>query len=173
MTEELNLIGVKGGRLLTIGCGEVLEKLKLGVPVEGGRLLDVAEVAYIIFTGACRVVDGNSELGLDKLFIEYGRSKYDWIRFAVILDLRERGRKARVGFGENDVIYYKGSEKYQVFVVEENAPIPAESLAEWTRMAVMKGYEPIVAVVDAHGDVTYYSTRVLKISDLKEVVGNA
>ena len=173
MAEELAIIGVRDGRLLTTGCEAVLDRLKLGVPAREGRLLDVAEVAYVVFTEACRVVDDGGGLSLDRLFVRYGRSKYDWIRFAVILDLRERGRRARAGFGENDVIYYKGSERYQVFVIEENAPIPAESLAEWTRMAVMKGYEPIVAVVDAHGDVTYYSTRVLKVSDLKEVMGSA
>ncbi|OYT47399.1 MAG: hypothetical protein B6U85_05330 [Desulfurococcales archaeon ex4484_42] len=54
-----------------------------------------------------------------------------------------------------------------VFVAEENSPLEAKQLIEWIDVAIKKGYEPVLAVVDAHGDVTYYSMLLLRPEDLK------
>ena len=163
------------GKLLVSEGEALLSKLDLGHKsvLKGVWVLDVAEAAYLIFTEAAQLEDEEGPLDLARLFAKYSRSKYDWIRFVVLLNLRERGRRAKVGFGVNDIIYGKGSDKAMVFVIEENSPLRAGALIEWTRDAIMKGYEPVIAVVDAHGDVTYYSTRVLKVSDLREVVKSA
>ncbi|HDD26374.1 MAG TPA: hypothetical protein ENF75_04715, partial [Acidilobales archaeon] len=77
-------------------------------------------------------------------------------KFAVYYDLRMRGRRVRMGFQENDLIVEYGSEKIAVFVTEENNPIAVSKLLEWIKYALSKGLKPILAVVDMHGDITYY-----------------
>ena len=57
-----------------------------------------------------------------------------------------------------------------VFVTEENSPITANELVEWVKTSLSKGYQPIIAVVDAHGDVTYYTMHILRIEDIEEVL---
>jgi len=116
------------------------------------------------------VKDAEGEVDLKKLFVKYARSRYDWIKFTVLTDLRNRGRKTRSGFSQNTLIYEWGNEKIMVFVTEENSPIVAGELIEWIKISLSKGYQPVIAVVDAHGDVTYYSMHILRIEDVEEVV---
>ncbi len=172
--EVIKVIGRRGSKLVVSCNGILLSKLGLGEAnpdLKGTMLLDVSEAAYLIFNGLAKLVDGDGEVSLDKLFTKYSGGRNDWIKFVVLLDLRERGRRARAGFGDNDLIYEKGQQRIQVFVIEENSPLISGRIIEWTRKSIMKGFEPVIAVVDAHGDVTYYSTRILNLSDLKEVVG--
>ncbi len=133
----------------------------------GLYVLDIAELAYIIYKSIATVLDRDGDkLGLMNLFIRYSRSAVDWIKFTVLLDLRDRGRKARAGYYKNSLIYSRGNSKIMVFVTEENAPLKAALLVEWVSSALSKGYEPVLAVVDAHGDVTYYSMFPVRVNEL-------
>ncbi len=133
----------------------------------GLYVLDIAELAYVIYRSIAIVLDKNGvELDLMNLFNKYSRSTVDWIKFTVLLDLRDRGRKARAGYHKNSLIYSKGNSKIMVFVTEENAPLRAALLVEWISSALSKGYEPVLAVVDAHGDVTYYSMFPVRVNEL-------
>ena len=169
---ELMIINVHEGRLEVSGCSKVIENLELGVrPLRSSTyLLDISEVAYLIFKGLAKVKDLEGYLDLNKLFTKYSRSKYDWVKFTVLLDLRERGRKVRAAFMDNVLILDRGNRKVMIFVTEENSPIEASKLYEWASLALSKGYEPVLAVVDAHGDVTYYSLLLVRVEELGGVM---
>ena len=159
---------VREGKLLVKGCVSLARKLSLGVrAVSGGYLLDIAELAYVIFTESTRVRDSSGELlDLESLFRKYSRDRRDWIRFKVLLDLRLKGRRARAGFSSNSLYMSLKSEEVLVFVAEENSLVRASQLHEWVEKAVLKGYTPLIALVDASGDVTYYIMRIQRVPDL-------
>jgi len=165
----LIITGKLDNKIGVIGDTNYLRKLGLGTYSEALKLylLDLAEIAYIMYKGLAKFKDSKGEISLRDLFTKYSSSKVDWIKFTVLLDLRNRGRKAKAGFSPNSLIYEKGSSKVMVFVAEENSPLEAKQLIEWIDVAIKKGYEPVLAVVDAHGDVTYYSMLLLRPEDLK------
>ncbi len=160
--------GVKDSRLIIEGCERLLDKFELGAKLVGGeRIIDVAEAAYLIFIKAANFLDASGEaLELETLFTKYSFSKDDWVRFTVLLDLRSRGRKARAGYSSNTLLL-EGPNQYLVFVAEENSPVRAETISSWVNEAVLKGFNPVIALVDSNGDVTYYAVRAQRASDLR------
>ncbi|MFN3268685.1 MAG: hypothetical protein ACK416_05450, partial [Zestosphaera sp.] len=89
-----------------------------------------------------------------------------WIKFTTFLDLRSRGRVAQPGYGENVLIFEMKGQKYAVYVVEENSPLSTKELLSWIDSALLKNLEPLLALVDANGDVTYYTMRKYRLEDL-------
>ena len=159
---------VRKGRLLVKGCVGLLKKLGFGVrTLSGDYLLDIAELAYLIFTESASVRDLSGDLlDLESLFRKYSRERSDWVRFTVLLDLRLKGRRARAGFSPDSLYLSMKDEEVLVFVAEENSLVRASQLHEWVENALLKGYTPIIALVDASGDVTYYSMRIQRVTDL-------
>ncbi|MCD6324280.1 MAG: hypothetical protein J7L55_04140 [Desulfurococcales archaeon] len=158
---------VREGRLVVQECEDALQRFGLGAKlITGEWVLDVAEAAYLVFTKVIKLVEGGGDvLSLEALFRKYSFSKDDWIRFTVLLDLRSRGRKARVGYSSNTLVL-EGSQQFLVFVAEENSPVRAETIYSWVNEAVLKGFNPVIALVDGNGDVTYYAVRAQRSSDL-------
>ncbi|MEM1982618.1 MAG: hypothetical protein QXD94_02765 [Sulfolobales archaeon] len=161
----------KDGKFVFLDGLDEIRELNLGNYVKslGGFVLDVSEVAYIIYKNLGKLVVDGEELTLDELFTKYSRNPNDWIKFVVMCDLRDRGRKVKAGFSDNSLIFERDG-KYLVYVTEENSPITPNDLVNWLSSASSKEYEPIVAVVDAHGDVTYYELLGIRAQDLKEVI---
>lgn len=122
-----------------------------------------------MYVRAGRVLVGNKEVSIEDLFSTYSRDPNDWIKFVVLYDLRSRGRKAKAGYSSNTLIYEHNG-KYMVYVTEENAPITPNDIVNWVSSALSKGYEPLLAVVDAHGDVTYYKILNVRARELAEVI---
>lgn len=172
MSAVVRIVGIEGRRLIVKEGREVLEGLGVGSKsvVRNVYMIDVAEAAYIVFSGAAELIDENgAPISLEDLFSKYSRSKYDWIKFTVLLDLRTRGRRARSGYSENTLILERNGDRKMIFVAEENSPIKSGKLIEWAEDAVRKGYDPVIALVDANGDVTYYTMRVQRVEDLRGV----
>ena len=168
MSEVLHIVEVREGKLL-VGESNLLRKMGLGTPSIGkeGIVLDVSEAAYLIYTETAQLIDTDGEaLTLEELFSRYSSGRYDWIKFSVMLDLRSRGRRVRAGFAPNTLVMDLGGRRVAVFVAEENSPLRAGEVVEWAEDAVRKGYDPLMALVDANGDVTYYSMRKMRIDDL-------
>lgn len=164
-------VHVRDGRFVVTDNLDEVKELNLGNYVKsfGGVVLDVSEVAYIMYRNLGKLVVDDKELTLDELFTYYSRSQNDWIKFVVLCDLRDRGRKAKAGFSDNSLIFERDG-KYMVYVTEENSPITPNDLVNWLSSAISKEYEPLIAVVDAHGDVTYYELLSVRAYDLKEVI---
>jgi tRNA-intron endonuclease len=47
-------------------------------------------------------------------------------------------------------------------VLEESRKIPVEELTSFVEEAMHNGWEPVVAIVDRYGDITYYRMRPLR-----------
>ncbi len=166
----VKIVAVENNKVLVDGDPYIFKDLKIGLKhnLTSNYVLDVVELAYVIYSGVGRVLDeSGKELSLEDIFAKYSKSKYDWVKFSVFVDLRNRGRVARIGYLENVLLVEFGSRKFAVYVAEENSPIKSGDILVWVEKALMKGYEPVLALVDAHGDVTYYTLRTQKLEDLK------
>ncbi len=80
--------------------------------------------------------------------------------FLVYYDLRRRGRRVRRGVRPRTLIVsYSGRRMLEVLVLSEGRPTSVRRIVEWSKAAAKDDYEPIIAVVDDYGIVTYYSAR--------------
>ncbi len=122
-----------------------------------GKILDPLEVAYLLHEDRAIVFgDGGKILTLRDLASMYADKKEWWLLFTVLHDLYKRGRIARRGFGENDLILEREGKRYQIYVTEENVIVSVNELLEWIDKTFAKNMIPVIAVVDMYGDVTYY-----------------
>jgi tRNA splicing endonuclease len=166
----LRIVGSEGWRYLVEDSSGLLRELLLGWSARGNLyLLDISELAYVVYKGLADVLVDGEPIDLGYLYFKLPTDEYGWAKFTVLLDLRERGRRARSGYSPRELLYVKGSERVLVLVLEENTLIEASSILDWVRSALMRGCTPVVAVVDAHGDVTYYAASVVRSSDLSRV----
>lgn len=153
--------GVNEARKLGIGY---LDKLR------GKYVVDFIEAAYILQSTKGIVIDSSGNpLDLKTLFIKYSRKSIDWAKFSVYYDLRKRGRKVKIGFTENDLIVEYGNERMLIFVTEENIGITVNKLLEWVKYSFSKGFKPLLAVVDMHGDITYYEITEVSLANIKDM----
>ncbi len=169
MGETLRIVGIRDSKLLVRGSPDVFVEARVGIktPELSTFLLDLVELAYLVYLKEYKVIDVDGQnLNLGDLFSRYSRSRYDWIKFTTFLDLRNRGRVAQPGYGENVLIFEMRGQKYAVYVVEENSPLSTKELVSWIDSALLKNLEPLLALVDANGDVTYYTMRKYRLEDL-------
>ncbi len=169
MDASVEVIDVKEGKLLVKGPPGVFAEARIGARMAEHDVftVDLVELAYLIYAKDCGVVDRDGQrLDLEDVFSRYSQSRYDWIKFTTFLDLRSRGRVVTPGYGENVLLFEMKGQKYVVYVVEENSPLDTKELLSWIESALLKNLEPLLALVDANGDVTYYTLRTYKVEDL-------
>ncbi|MEM0043377.1 MAG: hypothetical protein QXJ51_00010 [Sulfolobales archaeon] len=122
-----------------------------------GEAIEPLEVAYLLQEERAIVLDeSNRVLELKDLVMIYSSKREWWLLFTVLYDLHKRGRIARRGFGDRDLILEREGKKYQIYVTEENVFIPISIILDWIESSMKKGFIPVIAVVDMYGDVTYY-----------------
>ena len=125
-------------------------------------LLDPLEVAYLAFKGKGEIVEDGKKVALEEFFSRvHSRDSLFWVKFTVYYDLRSRGRVVKPGFTSNSLLLYESKNtripaEMIVYVVEESSMFTLEKLLEWVEIAAKNDKTPILAVVDRHGDVTYY-----------------
>ncbi|MEM0014391.1 MAG: hypothetical protein QXS42_03470 [Zestosphaera sp.] len=169
MERSVKIVGVKDGKLLVKGPPDLFAESRVGsrTPEQVIFILDLVELAYLVYAKECEVVDVDERnLRLEDIFSKYSQSRYDWIKFTTFTDLRGRGRVALPGYGENILLFEMKGQKYAVYVVEENSPLDTKELMSWIESALLKNLEPLLALVDANGDVTYYTLRICRVEDL-------
>ncbi|MDM7275938.1 MAG: hypothetical protein P3X22_007510 [Thermoprotei archaeon] len=80
--------------------------------------------------------------------------------FLVYHDLRRRGRRVKRGSRSGTLIVDLGRGRLaEILVLEEGTPMTLEKLAEWSRGASASNHEPMVAIVDRAGVISYYEAR--------------
>jgi len=128
-----------------------------GLLFEDGRI-DVLEAAYLLARCKARL-DG--ECGwVEALRILGSVESVDL--FHVYYDLRKRGRNVRRGVRRSTLLLrVSGSRTAEILVLGEGRPVTIEWLVEWSRTASGDGKDPVIAVVDGHGNVTYYHARAV------------
>ncbi|MCD6114475.1 MAG: hypothetical protein J7J78_04170 [Thermoprotei archaeon] len=131
--------------------------------------LEDVEVAYLAYRGTVKPDFKGEEVSLEKLFQILERNNPELpLMFTVYQDLRMRGRVVKPGYRRNVLLLYtKGAKSVAdkaVYVVgEETAEFTIEELIKWITEALKLNKEPIVAIVDKHGDVTYYEVKKVEL----------
>ena len=126
----------------------------------GESEINVFDALYRAKKGEVEVIDASGRrLGWFELARRLSMKDENlWIMFAVYYDLRERGRRAEHGpFQNSFTLYMGGKPKMLVFVTEETVSFPSKKIVEWLEASRKMGREAVIAIVDKHGEVSYYT----------------
>jgi len=125
---------------------------------EGLRLTPL-ETAYLLYKGRISATLDGREAGFRDLMAYYSRrNELMWVMFTVYYDLRKRGRKPVQGPSRNSLVFRDPRGNIvEVYVLEENRVISLTDVLEMLEASVRNGRTPVLAIVDRHGDVTYYA----------------
>ncbi|MEM1619280.1 MAG: hypothetical protein QXU97_03450 [Fervidicoccaceae archaeon] len=121
--------------------------------------IDVFELAYATKKGKteARGSDGNKIDWIDVIRIYSSEEPRAWVMFSVYYDLIERGRLVKRGPLPHGFTMYSGGKPLaNIVVLEETVPLVVNSLIEWLQTSRKQGRALILAIVDKHGDVSYY-----------------
>ncbi len=158
----------RGIVLRLLGLGEVevvegLEELKSVLGRELAERIPLCEAVLLVVDGKAELVDKEGR----KLTVEEAvaiASRYNpevWVKVEVYMDLKRRGRIVVPGPRHNTLLVKlrKRSPNYDyyVLVTEERRPIKLSLITSFIEEASKNGWTPLIAVVDAYGDVTYYT----------------
>jgi tRNA-intron endonuclease len=136
--------------------------------------IDIIEALYLLYTGHAIVLDENEKpLSFEKLMKLYTRlNPYAWVEFEVYLDLRKRGRLPVKGPREHTFLLRRGKRAKQythyVLVLEENRPIKISMVYNFVEEAIKNSWQPLIAIVDRYGDITYYSVMLFHPQTLEK-----
>ncbi len=126
-----------------------------------GRILDPLEAAFMV--SRCVAEVATKGCGWFEALSVVEEAGLPLAMFFVYYDLRKRGRIVRRGIRRGTLIVDTGgSRPLEVRVLRGGSPISIGDLIEWSRIAAGDGKEPVIAVVDGHGDVTYYTARAVR-----------
>jgi len=136
-------------------------------PLSNNRV-HVIEALYLIYRGIAKAFSKDGEpISFEELMRLYSvENPYAWVEFETYLDLRKRGRHPIPGPRPHTFLLRrrKMEQKYThyVLVLEENRPISLETLYSFIREAFSNSWEPILAIVDRYGDLTYYEALLFR-----------
>ncbi len=83
--------------------------------------------------------------------------------FIVYFDLRRRGKKVTVGPRPRTLLYnVTDNRTAEVLILSEGNYVKLMDIVRWSQRAVADAHEPILAIVDESGGVTYYEARVVR-----------
>jgi len=118
---------------------------------------DPLEVAYRVVRGVVEVEGSGSGWSPALSLLESVGVPVDL--FLVFYDLRRRGRRVRRGVRPGTLIAEYGSRRFEILVLSLGSRRRVGSLLDWSRLAAADDREPVIAVVDGYGSVTYYTAR--------------
>lgn len=139
----------------------------LGYQPENSEI-HVIEALYILYTGQGRAVsEDGAEIGFKEVMEAYTSiNPLAWVEFEVYYDLKKRGRMPVPGPRPHTLLLRGGkkSPKYTryILVLEESRSITPDYLSGFVEEALHNDWEPVVAIVDRYGDITYYSITLFR-----------
>lgn len=137
--------------------------------------LESFEALFLLYSGRLTLLRGKQVLTFDSFLNMCRRSDPDILtRFLIYRDLRTRGYVAKDGFGfgadfrvyERGQFGQKGS-KLLIFGLVEGQPEKMGKLQKKIREITQMGKEPIMAVLDRHGEIIYYKINVMELRENK------
>jgi tRNA splicing endonuclease len=137
-------------------CDRLRER---GYLYEGGEI-DPFEAMLQAVRGRLRLEDGSEGWPALLRILEALRVQ---LKMAIVyLDLRRRYPQVRRGPRKDTFIASgKSGRAIEVLVLEEGEEVTVAQLGLWSQAAASDGHEPVVAIVDRNGQVTYYQARVV------------
>ncbi len=109
------------------------------------------EDLYLKYSKACIAEDDVKAVG----------SVSSWCKFVVYLDLRKKGRLVHGGLSESTLSFTLRGEKIEVLPVIEGFRVRLDGILRFTEMCRRNERKGVVAIVDKHGEVTYYEVSVI------------
>ena len=155
------------GRIVVTRGGERLREGRINE--KGLRELHPVEAAYPVYTDRLKRRDElGQELGLEELFKRID-SDMLWILFIVYSDLRRKGKRVRPGPDPRVLYIERGDNVVEMLVLEENSVVSPEEILQFIKRALSKGFEPMIAIVDMYGDITYYEISKVSFKPIERV----
>lgn len=137
----------------------------LGRSIREGARITLIEAAYLVYIGAAKVASINGkELSFrDLMRHALTKNPYAWVEFEVYYDLRKRGKLPVPGPRPHSLLLRRSKKDprytHYILILEESRRIEIETLTSFVEEALHNQWEPLVAIVDRYGDITYYSVR--------------
>ncbi len=146
-----------------VECREVAERELVLIPP--GRPVHPVEALHLLYRGTGEVTVGDERVGFTELLEMYAeRNPLALAYYEVYLELRRRGRLPIPGPRENTLILIRSRrnprQTHYVLVLEEGRLVRVSQLALFVEEARRRGLEPLLAIVDRYGDVTFYTPMV-------------
>jgi tRNA-intron endonuclease len=149
---------------------ELYDKSRLGEPFQKDKFqYALVEALYLIERGKMIVVDGrNKEITFDKYTKKAKKSQPKFFtRYSVYKDMRNRGYivKTALKFGADFRVYDRGVKpgedhaKWILYPVSESEAETWYNFSAKNRVAHSTRKKLLVGIVDAEGDVTYYTIK--------------
>jgi len=159
-----------------VECMEVAERELVLVPP--GRPIHPVEALHLLYRGTGEVLLGDRRVSFVELLEAYsGRNPLALAYYEVYLELRRRGRLPIPGPRENTLILIRSrrnpKQTHYVLVVEEGREVLVSQLAAFVEEARRRGLEPLLAIVDRYGDVTFYTPMVFHLFPSPREMGEA
>ncbi len=126
-----------------------------------GQTLSIVEALWLIYTRHRKIIYNNRILEMEDL-LKIAGSEFVWITFTVYNDLKNRGKRIEV-LGNNLLSINMGTRVVDIYVLEENNLVSLSRLIEMIEISNRRGRDVVFALVDKHGDVTYYSTSPITL----------
>lgn len=138
-------------------CGEsrLCNKLRADGRLGEDGFLDLLEAGYLAFQGLLCVED---KCGWDAFSI-VSRLVGDLNLLTVYIDLRRRGKRVIRGPMRDSLLVLGGSRSIEVYVLAEYREVTLSDLIERLRLSVANNRNPVLAIVDRTGIITYYEAR--------------
>ncbi len=146
-----------------VGCRELVAKELVLIPED--RPIHPVEAAHLLYRGTAEVRLGPRRLNFEQLISLYAkRNPLALAYYEVYLELRRRGRLPIPGPRENTLILIRSrrnpKQTHYILVLEEGRPVRVSQLAMFVEEARKRNLEPVLAIVDRYGDVTFYTPMV-------------
>jgi len=139
--------------------------------LEGEELkLRPYEALFLVYNEKAYAVDGKGNLlGFKELLRELlKRDRRAWLKFLIYNDLRRRGFLAReaegrlIKFAVIDRSKDPKIASYFIYVIPEGEGIEFKDLKEIVKECIRLRKEPIIAIIDKEGNISYYSLSFFK-----------
>ena len=157
-------------RLRILSNGRIVVGTVVNVPkdlqgvVKEGANIDPLTALRLVLANAVVVEDeGGRELGLVE-FVEKLQREIDNTVLLVVMDLLKKGKKVMLSPNKKEVILV--NEKAIIKPLNEYEDIEARELYSMVDNALKQGYRFLIAVIDMHGDVTYYEATKMSFQKI-------
>jgi tRNA-intron endonuclease len=173
--KPLKVVAAEAGFLVEDeeGAKELHSTSYYGEYVAGRLRLTAIEAIHLLERGRVVVFDeGGRQLSFEELVkMAVSRDPEAWLKYLVYSDLRRRGYVVKEGFSDRVEfrVYRKGAEvgsegaKFLVYGVAEGEALDLDRLYCIVKSARALKKEPVLAIVDGHGEVCYYEVSSVSL----------
>lgn len=154
-TVQIKVI-IESGKLKITEClsDRLCSKLK-----EYGKIqddyLEIYEGGFLAYRGMLEVNGKSGEEAFENILPLID----DFLVFQVYLDLRKKGKKVVRGPASRSLLLIEGSRIYEIHVLGEGENTTPKDIVKLAEYSSANARQPVVAIVDSTGIITYYTMR--------------